>query len=71
LRVLFYISESTELIGALTINDIWCNITSLPSLNPATGGRWSALELITSLYISIIGGVISYYICKWLEDGDE
>jgi hypothetical protein len=60
-----------KLIVALTINVKRCNITTLPSLNPATGRRWLALDFITSLCISIIGGVISYYICKWLEDGDE
>lgn len=27
-------------------------------------------ELFISLLVSIVAGVISYYICKWL-DGDE
>jgi hypothetical protein len=27
------------------------------------------MQLSISLYISVIGGVIAYYICKWL-DGD-
>lgn len=27
-------------------------------------------DLFISLFVSIVAGVISYYICKWL-DGDE
>jgi hypothetical protein len=36
----------------------------------AIGRRWVGMDLIISLYISIVGGIIAYYICQYF-DGDE
>jgi hypothetical protein len=34
----------------------------------AIGRRCVAMDFAISLTISVIGGVISYYICKWLDE---
>jgi hypothetical protein len=46
-----------------------CNVAHTVEIL-AIGGRCVGMALINSLIVSIIGGVVSYYICKWL-DSDE
>ena len=34
-------------------------------------GRGAIVEIVTSLYLSIVASVIAYYICKWLDGEDK
>jgi hypothetical protein len=42
----------------------------LSSQYPATGGGVIMLEYIISFIVSVVAGIVAYYICKWL-DGDN
>ena len=45
-----------------------CAILSLlPFSNLATERRCQALEILTSIFVAVAAGVISHYICKWLD----
>lgn len=29
------------------------------------------LEILVSFLVSVLAGIVTYYICKWLDDDDE
>jgi hypothetical protein len=37
----------------------------------ATGGGVNMLDYIMSFLVSVVAGVISHYISKWLDDGNN
>ncbi len=40
------------------------------AVTPSSRREVMAMELLFTFFVSILAGVISYYICKWL-DGDD
>ena len=34
-------------------------------------GRGDTMDILFSLYLSIVASVIAYYICKWLDGEDK
>ena len=58
-----------ERISPLLISIKYVIISVLSYRYLATGGGvW--MEVATSFFISVVSGIVAYYICKWL-DGDN
>ncbi len=44
-------------------------LTVLP--NPSQWREVRNLEILVSFLVSVLAGIVTYYICKWLDDDDE
>lgn len=39
--------------------------------NPSQWREVRNLEILVSFLVSVLAGIVTYYICKWLDDDDE
>ena len=39
--------------------------------NPSQWREVWILEILVSFLVSVLAGIVTYYICKWLDDDDE
>lgn len=44
-------------------------LTVLPT--PSQWREVRNLEILVSFLVSVLAGIVTYYICKWLDDDDE
>lgn len=63
----FYFKEK---INTLRNNAMCDTMMLLPSLNWQQEGGVS-MELLTSFILSVVAGVVAYYICKWFDSGEQ
>jgi len=54
----------------LSINDEYGIMTMLSYRYLATGGG-VFIDIIISFLVSVMAGVVAYYICKWLDSDNE
>ena len=66
-RDLFVNNDEQILPFWIAIGGPFAILSLLPFSNLATERRCQALEILTSIFVAVAAGVISHYICKWLD----